>query len=87
MIPSGLVAATAVLAATVQKSPSSGLQVTERQSFELGSVLEVQVIPVGDVIADVEGPDDTATNKVNSGDQQIDCQETSAALVLLTQEL
>jgi hypothetical protein len=70
--PLGDVAAT-VAFATAQKRPSSAPQVTERQFEELGSVLEVQVIPSGDVIADVEGPLATATNKDNSGLQQMDC--------------
>ena len=43
------------------------------------------MIPSG-LVADVEPPVDTATNKVNSGLQQIERQATSAALVLLTQE-
>jgi hypothetical protein len=85
VIPSGLVAAVAFTETdTAQNNPSSALQQTEFQDWELDKVLDVQVIPLGLVAATVP-PLATAQNNVNSGLQQTDCQDALDGSVLEVQ--
>jgi hypothetical protein len=82
-MPSGEVAAIVLVELdTTQNNPSSALQQTEAQLDE-GIVLDVQLIPLGEVAASAPGA--TATNKESSGAQVTDCQELLLGKVLEVQ--